>query len=334
MKDSEQLHRHRPRARGPKLGDHSGLQSVQRGADHRGRRLRSGDRRRSGGPGTRDVRVGRVAQAARRAPRRGALPRRRDHQVTHRGTRRARVPGQRHDRHGRAADHQGVGRHAPLLRRLGRQDPRRVGQPGVRRSPRPLRDLPHVHPARAGRRRRPDHSLERAVLRRDAQGRARAGRRLQRGPQARRGDPAHRAEARGDLPRGGPARRRVERHHRLRRDHGCGPDRAPRRRQDLVHRIDRGRSPHRQGGRGQSQAADARARRQVTADHVRRRQSRQGDHGRRHGPVGRVGAELLVHLAHLRPARDLRPGRRGPGRLRPDAADGRQRGSRIPFSDR
>ena len=140
---------------------------------------------------------------------------------------------------------------------------------------------------------------------------------LQRGPQARRGDAAHRAEARGDLPRGRPARRRPQRHHRLRRDHRCGADRAPGRRQDLVHRIDGGRPADRQGGRGQPQAPDARARRQVAADHVRRRQPRQGDHGRGHGPARRVGAELLLHLAHLRPARHLRPGRRGPRRASP-----------------
>ena len=47
------------------------------------------------------------------------------------------------------------------------------------------------------------------------------------------------------------------------------------------------------------------------------------------GPAGRVGAELLLHLAHVRPARHLRPGRRWPRRVRPDAADGRQRGSEL-----
>ena len=202
-------------------------------------------------------------------------------------------------------------------------------QPGVRRTARHLRDLPHLHPARAGRRRRPHHPLERALLRRDAQGRARTRGGLQRRAQACRGDAAHRAEARGDLPRGGSARRRPQRHHRLRRDHGCGADRASGRRQDLVHRVDRGRPADRQGGRGQPQAPDARARRQVAADHVRRRQSRQGDHGRRHGSARRLGAELFVHLADLRPARHLRPGRRRPRRLRQDAADGRQRRSQF-----
>ena len=188
-----------------------------------------------------------------------------------------------------------------------------------------LRQPSQLHPARADRRRRPHHPLERAVLRRDAQGRARARRGLQRRAQARRGDAAHRAETRGDLPRGGSARRRPERHHRLRRDHGCRAHRASRRRQDLVHRVHRGRKADRQGGRRQPQAPDARARRQVAADHLRRRQSRQGDHDGRHGPAGRLGAELLLHLAHLRPARHLRPGRRWPRRLRQDDPDGRQR---------
>src|SRR6185437_6925833 len=49
-------------------------------------------------------------------------------------------------------------------------------------------------------------------------------------------------EAGGDLPRGGAARRRPERDHRLRRNHGCGADRASGRRQDLLHRIDGGRA--------------------------------------------------------------------------------------------
>ncbi len=216
-------------------------------------------------------------------------------------------------------------RHADVLRRLGRQDPRRVEQCRVRRPTRRLRELPQLHSARAGRRRRPDHPLERPLLRRDAQGRARPRGGLQLRAQARRGDAAHRAEAGGDLPRGGSARRRPECHHRLRRDDGRGAHRASGRRQDLVHRVDGGRTADRQGGRRQPQAPDPRARRQVTADHVRRRQSREGDHEGRHGPARRLGAELLLHLAHLRPARHLRTGRGRPRRLRRDAADGRQR---------
>ena len=147
--------------------------------------------------------------------------------------------------------------------------------------------------------------------------------------QARRGDTAHRAETGGDLPRGRSARRRPQRHHRLRRDGGRRAHRASRRRQDLVHRVHGGRTADRQGGRRQPQAAHPRTRRQVTADHLRRRQSRQGDHDGRHGPAGRLGAELLLHLAHLRPARRLRTGRRRPRRLGQDDPDGRQRGSRL-----
>ena len=51
-----------------------------------------------------------------------------------------------------SATWQGVVQHAPLLRRLGRQD-RRPDGPGARQ-------LPVVHAAAAGRRRRPDHPLE------------------------------------------------------------------------------------------------------------------------------------------------------------------------------
>ena len=47
------------------------------------------------------------------------------------------------------------------------------------------------------------------------------------------------------------------------------------------------------------------------------------------GPAGRLGAELFLHLAYVRPARHLRPGRGRPRRLREDAADGRQRGPRL-----
>ena len=137
--------------------------------------------------------------------------------------------------------------------------------------------------------------------------------------------PLDRAEARGDLPRGRSARRRPQRHHRLRPDHRCGTDRASRRRQDLVHRLHRGRKADRPGGRRQPQAAHPRTRRQVTADHLRRRRSREGDHAGRHGPAGRVGQNCSLHLAHLCPAPHLRPGGGRPCRPRPDDPDGRQR---------
>ena len=45
------------------------------------------------------------------------------------------------------------------------------------------------------------------------------------------------------------------------------------------------------------------------------------------GLLAGSGQNCSLHLAHLRPARHLRPGRRRPRRLRQDAADGRQRGS-------
>ena len=56
----------------------------------------------------------------------------------------------------------------------------------------------------------------------------------------------------------------------------CGqpPGRAPRRRQDRLHRVDRGRSPHRRRRRADDQAGDARARRQVGQRGLRRRRPR------------------------------------------------------------
>jgi aldehyde dehydrogenase (NAD+) len=120
-----------------------------------------------------------------------------------------------------------------LLRRLGRQA--RARRPG-RRSP-------------AARRRRADHPVELPAAHARVEGRARAGVRQHRRPQAGGDDAADRAAVRRDLPAGRPAPGRGQHPHRGRR-HRTGARRAPRRRQDRVHGLDGGRQGDRpRGGR-------------------------------------------------------------------------------------
>ena len=252
------------------------------------------------------------------------------HRGTHRGARRTRGSRQRNEHHRRATHHHGGERHPELLRRLGRQDPRRVQR----------MSCPTVCLA-AGRRYHTFTQLEPIGV---------VGLIIPwNGPffvAMLKVAPALAAGCSAVLKPAEETPLTALKLEEIFREAGL-PDGVlnvvtgygettgaaltahPGRRQDLVHRIHGGRTADRQGGRGQPQAADPRARRQVTADHVRRRQSRQGDHGCRHGPAGRLGAELLLHIAHLRPARRLRTGRRGPRRLRQDDADGRQRGPQL-----
>ena len=88
----------------------------------------------------------------RRRPRPAPLRAGRPRRAERRRARRARVAERRQDDRRLAGRPARGGQHAPLLRRLGRQDrgPDRPG-PG---------QLPLVHPAPAGRRGRPDHPLE------------------------------------------------------------------------------------------------------------------------------------------------------------------------------
>ena len=103
------------------------------------------------------------------------------------------------------------GRRVPrVLRRLGRQgdgrDDPRQGQ------------LPHLHAARAGRRRRGDRAVELPAAARGVEGRAGARVRQHRHPQAGEPDAADGAGARRDRDRGRAAAGRAERHHRTGRD--------------------------------------------------------------------------------------------------------------------
>ena len=156
------------------------------------------------------LRGGALAGAVRHRPGRRPLARRRPHAGTGRRPRRAGEPqprparrtGPRHGARGRGP--------VPLLRRLGRQDPRTHRGPRHCGEPRP-----GIHPPRTRRRRRTDHTVERAAEHGGEEAGPRAGGRLLLRPQAGRGDAADVAVARADPARGRRARRRRE------RGHGC-----------------------------------------------------------------------------------------------------------------
>ncbi len=99
--------------------------------------------------------------------------------------------------------------------------------------------------------------------------RAGARRRLHGGAEAGRADAADRAAPRRARARGRLPGRRAERRHRRRRDRR-GARRPSRRRQDLVHRLDRGRPRDRRQGGPRAEARDARAGRQVGQHHPAR----------------------------------------------------------------
>ena len=110
--------------------------------------------------------------------------------------------------------------------------------------------------------------------------------------------PLTRARAGADRARGRAAGGRPQRGRRAGQRLRPAAGRAPRRGQDRLHRLDRGGARDRRRGRGDDQAGDARAGRQVGERRVRRRRPRAG--GRR-GAAGRVrqrGPGLLRALAH------------------------------------
>ena len=169
---------------------------------------------------------------------------------------------------------------------------RRSAQPSMRRRVRPAR-------ARAGRRRRRDHPVERAARAHLPQDRARAARRVHgraqvvargagRGLRVRRGRGADRAAA-----------RRAQRRHRRPRGVGAARPR-PARRQDHLHRVDRRRSQDRVAVRRAHRPLHARARRQVGRGDPRRHRprDRRGDARRRRVRHDRAG--VLVAHAHRR----------------------------------
>ena len=93
--------------------------------------------------------------------------------------------------------------------------------------------------------------------------------------------------------------------------------RAPRRRQDRVHRLDRGRARDRRQGRSRAQARHARARRQVAEHHPARRRHRRRRQGLLPGDLLQLRPGLQRRLAPVRAGRALR---RGHERRSPTAA--------------
>ena len=93
--------------------------------------------------------------------------------------------------------------------------------------------------------------------------------------------------------------------------------RAPGRREDRLHRLHRGRAPDRRRRRGDDQARDARAGRQVGQHRLRRRRPREGRRVRARRRVRQLRPGLLRALAHPGGALGARPlhgGARGGGR--------------------
>ena len=216
--------------------------------------------------------------------RRGARP----HRVRER--RQADLGSAGRDRDGRAG--------LPLLRRRHRQA-RWRDDPGRRRR---RGDVP-----RATRRRRPDRPLELPGEHRELEARACARVREHRRPQARRADAALRAPAGRAVSRGGDPGRCRERRRRQGLRGRAATDRASGRREDRVHRVDRGRAARDAGSSRDDQARHARARRQVGERDLRGRRSRASS-GR--GAVLRLrqrGPGLLRALAHPRAEVGLRP---------------------------
>ena len=249
---------------------------------------------RGGGRGRRAGEGGVPGVARRRARRPGAAPaaRRDAGRGERRGAGADRVAERRQadrrrarrDRDGRAG--------LPLLRRRGRQ---------ARRRDDPRRRRRRRHVPRAARRRRAHRSLELPGEHRQLEARAGARMRQHRRPEAGRadaalGDPARRAVSRG----GNPGRRR-QRPRRQGLGRRAAPDRAPGRREDRLHRLDRGRAARDAGRRRDDQARHARARRQVRQRDLRGRRPREG--GCRGAVLGlrQRGPGLLRALAHPRP---------------------------------
>ncbi len=205
-----------------------------------------------------------------------------------------------------------VARHRHSPRRAPFHPSRRLG----------LADRQRARGNAAGRRLRADHPVELPAPDARLEDRACAGGGKHRRAEARRIYAADRARLRRNLRRGGAARRRRQHRHRRRRD-GGGAGRARGRRQDRLHRLDRGRPRDPQGDCRDGQEAVARTRRQVAVRRLRGRRSRQRGRGRRRRDLAQPGAGLLRRVA---PARG-RGRRRRP--LRQAArADGEAQGRR------
>ena len=277
---------------------------VEDPATRRGHRPRSGRRQsryrrggRRGPPGLRDRSL--VAHLAGRSLAPG-LAARRSPRAARRRIRRARSARQRQAGDECAPRRRArLDQHVPLHGRLV-DAPQRRNDSGVE-----PRQLARLHIARAGRRRRPDHPVEFPADDGGLEARAGARRRLHDRAQAGRADAAFGAAFRRAHPGSRIPGRRRQHRHRLRRDGGRRARRASGRRQGGLHRLDRSRQAHRQGGGGQPQARVARAWRQVAGDRLPRRRHRRRHRRNRVRDILQPGPMLHGGLASLRPQIDL-----------------------------
>ena len=188
-----------------------------------------------------------------------------------------------------------------------------------------LADRQRVSGDEARRRVRADHPVEFSAA--DARLEDRAGARGRQHGRAEAGGihAADRARLRRDLRRDGPAPGRRQHRHRRRGDRrrarrACG------RRQDRLHRLDRGRPGDSQGDGRHGQEAFARTRGKIAVHRVRGRGSRQRGRGRGRCDLVQSGTGLLRRLAA--PGRGER--RRGPVRqaARPHGESASRRSAR------
>ena len=96
----------------------------------------------------------------------------------------------------------------------------------------------------------------------------------------------------------------------------------PGRRQDLVHRLDRGRARDRRQGGPRAEARDARAGRQVAEHHPARRRPEGGDRRLVPGHLLQLRPGLQRRLAAVRAQGPVRRGRLGARRARAEDEDG------------
>ncbi len=142
----------------------------------------------------------------------------------------------------------------------------------------------------------PDHALELPAQHRELEDRPGAGGGEHGRPEAGVADAALRRFAMAELARrGGDPRGRAERRSRARRRQSATAlVEHPGRRQDRVHRVDRGRGRDRPPGGGDDQARDARAGRQVGLRRLRRRRPREGRRGWRRTRCSRTAARTAA----------------------------------------
>ena len=163
-----------------------------------------------------------------------------------------------------------------------------------------------VHDARSGRRIRPDHAVERAVHAVDVEDGAVSCVRQLGGAQAVGVVAVVDPRVVRNFPGSRHAGRRLQHGARLWRRSGRAARRAQRRHRRVVHRLAGDRARHR-GARGEVvEAHVVRTGRQVGQHHLRGRESRARDSGRRDVDLHERGSGVRRRLAHPRAAADLR----------------------------